>query len=312
MNFFKRMLPVLVMMAGSLSMYGQENLLSNPGFELTDAEGLDDGPEYSPDGKYIWFNSVRTGLMQIWRMKNDGSEQTQMTFHQDLNSWFPHVSPDGKQVVYICYNKGDVDPGAHPANKNVELRLIQSDGGESRLLTKLFGGQSTLNVNIVGSHDPEDSMYGAYLVSNEKFGDFELELDAKPDWPADAGIMFRANKIATLGLQVLVDHRPHGNIGCIYGNSLGDFITASFYINGDRLPGFKVENLREDETIGTATRVKPDYAISFDEFKEIWRVNEWNHFKIRCVGRIPLGGRCKMPMEKYLYNAFEWRGYVNK
>lgn len=31
---------------------------------LTSAPGLNDGPEYSPDGKYIWFNSVRTGLMQ--------------------------------------------------------------------------------------------------------------------------------------------------------------------------------------------------------------------------------------------------------
>ncbi|HVZ18641.1 MAG TPA: hypothetical protein VG897_16085, partial [Terriglobales bacterium] len=28
---------------------------------LTTAKGLDDGPEYSPDGKYIYFNSVRTG-----------------------------------------------------------------------------------------------------------------------------------------------------------------------------------------------------------------------------------------------------------
>ena len=35
---------------------------------LTTAEGLDDGPEYSPDGKHIWFNSVRTGLMQVWPM----------------------------------------------------------------------------------------------------------------------------------------------------------------------------------------------------------------------------------------------------
>jgi len=114
---------------------------------LTDAEGLDDGPEYSPDGKYIWFNSVRTGLMQVWRMNADGTDQTQMTFHEDLNSWFPHISPDGKQAVYICYQKGDVNPGAHPPNKNVELRLMPTAGGESRLLTKLFGGQGTINVN---------------------------------------------------------------------------------------------------------------------------------------------------------------------
>ena len=114
---------------------------------LTDAEGLDDGPEYSPDGKYIWFNSVRTGLMQAWRMKTDGSEQTQMTFDEDLNSWFPHVSPDGKQVLIIAYHKDDVAPGDHPANKNVVLRLMPAEGGTPRTIVELFGGQGTLNVN---------------------------------------------------------------------------------------------------------------------------------------------------------------------
>ena len=78
---------------------------------LTTAEGLDDGPEYSPCGQYIWFNSVRTGLMQVWRMKADGSEQTQMTFDETRNSWFPHISPDGKSVVFITYYKGDLEPG---------------------------------------------------------------------------------------------------------------------------------------------------------------------------------------------------------
>ena len=114
---------------------------------LTTAEGLDDGPEYAPDGKHIWFNSVRSGLMQVWRMKADGSEQTQMTFDETRNSWFPHVSPDGQQVVFITYYKGDLEPGQHLANKNVELRIMPATGGESRLFVKLFGGQGTINVN---------------------------------------------------------------------------------------------------------------------------------------------------------------------
>jgi Tol biopolymer transport system component len=114
---------------------------------LTTAEGLDDGPEYSPDGKYIWFNSVRSGLMQVWRMKADGSEQTQMTFDETRNSWFPHVSPDGKQVIIITYYKGDLKPNEHLANKNVELRLMPAAGGEAETLVKLFGGQGTINVN---------------------------------------------------------------------------------------------------------------------------------------------------------------------
>ena len=114
--------------------------------QLTDLPGLDDGPEYSPDGKHIWFNSVRTGLMQVWRMETDGTNPTHVV-QEEANGWFPHVSPDGNWVVYIAYQQGDVAPGDHPANKNVELRLIPSTGGTPKTIVKLFGGQGTINVN---------------------------------------------------------------------------------------------------------------------------------------------------------------------
>lgn len=123
---------------------------------LTTANGLNDGCEYSPCGKYIWFNSVRTGLMQIWRMKADGSEQTQMTFDDTSDSWFAHVSPDGNNVVYISYNKDDINPGDHPANKHVEIRLMSSNGGDYKTIVKLFGGQGTINVN---SWSPDSSKF---------------------------------------------------------------------------------------------------------------------------------------------------------
>ena len=114
---------------------------------LTDAPGLDDGPEYSPDGHYIWFNSVRSGLMQVWRMDAGGQNQTRMTWDEESNCWFPHLSPDGKQVAYIAYKKGDVSPGDHPPCKHVEIRLMDADGSNTRTLVRLFGGQGTLNVN---------------------------------------------------------------------------------------------------------------------------------------------------------------------
>ncbi|HSV85488.1 MAG TPA: hypothetical protein VLH85_02865 [Levilinea sp.] len=114
--------------------------------QLTNLPGLDDGPEYSPDGRHIWFNSTRTGLMQVWRMETGGANPTQMV-QEEANGWFPHVSPDGKQVVYIAYAKGDVAPGDHPPNKPVEIRLAPVEGGPSRTLVKLFGGQGTMNVN---------------------------------------------------------------------------------------------------------------------------------------------------------------------
>ena len=115
--------------------------------QLTFTEGLNDGPEYSPDGKHIWFNSVRSGLMQAWRMNADGSEQTQMTFDEGWNTWFPHISPDGKKVVMIAYKKGDLAPGEHLPHKWVELRLMDADGSRLKTLLTLFGGQGTINVN---------------------------------------------------------------------------------------------------------------------------------------------------------------------
>ncbi len=109
---------------------------------LTTAPGLDDGPDYSPDGR-IWFNSARTGVMKIWRMDPDGRNQTQLTHNEEYADWFPHPSPDGKQVVFLSYERS---VEGHPANQDVVLRLMPIGGGQPRVVARLFGGQGTINV----------------------------------------------------------------------------------------------------------------------------------------------------------------------
>jgi Tol biopolymer transport system component len=111
---------------------------------LTDAPGLNDGPEYTPDGKYIYFNSARGGTMQLWRMKPDGQDQEQVT-HDDFNNWFPHISPDGKWIAFLSYSK-DVEAPDHPYYKQVYLRLLPIAGGEPKVIAYLYGGQGTMNV----------------------------------------------------------------------------------------------------------------------------------------------------------------------
>jgi TolB protein len=113
-----------------------------PETRLTTAKGLDDGPEYAPDGSFIYFNSERNGHMQLWRMKPDGTDQQQL-LHELSNDWFPHISPDGKWLVYLAY---DPSVAGHPADKDVELRLMSLPDGKVKLLAKLFGGQGTINV----------------------------------------------------------------------------------------------------------------------------------------------------------------------
>jgi Tol biopolymer transport system component len=80
--------------------------------------------------------------MQIWRMKSDGSEQEQV-FSGDHNNWFPHISPDGKWMVFLSYER---DVTGHPENKNVTLQLMNLEDKKITVLANLFGGQGTINV----------------------------------------------------------------------------------------------------------------------------------------------------------------------
>ena len=118
-----------------------------PDTRLSDVDYPNDGPEYSPDGAWIYFNAERAatipGHAQCFRMRPDGAGIEQLTFDERVN-WFPHVSPDGKAVVYISYPPGTT---GHPANKDVTLRLMNPDGSGQRDLVAFFGGQGTINVN---------------------------------------------------------------------------------------------------------------------------------------------------------------------
>jgi len=104
-----------------------------------------DGCEYSPDGRIIYYNGSHTGTMQLWRMKPDGSDREQLT-NDKYNNWFPHISPDGKWIVFISFGQ-DVNPNDHPSYKRVMLRLMPASGGEPKTIAYLYGGQGTINVS---------------------------------------------------------------------------------------------------------------------------------------------------------------------
>jgi len=130
---------------------------------LTTAKGLDDGPEYSPDGKYIYFNSERTGHMQIWRMQADGSEQSKLRLAKRtiVSAHFT----DGQQMVFVTY---DASVKGHPENKDVMLRMMTLKDKKITVLAKLFGGQGTMNVP---SWSPDGKQFGICKLSTGAEGE---------------------------------------------------------------------------------------------------------------------------------------------
>jgi TolB protein len=106
-----------------------------------------DGVEYSPDGRWLYFNSERgsghAGHSQLFRMRPDGSAPEQLT-HDERVNWFPHLAPDGSTLVYLSYPPG---VQGHPANETVLLRLADARAQGAEDAVELLGGQGTLNVN---------------------------------------------------------------------------------------------------------------------------------------------------------------------
>ncbi|GAA4604699.1 dipeptidyl aminopeptidase/acylaminoacyl peptidase [Actinoplanes octamycinicus] len=129
--------------AGTLWTIGRDG---GPSTRVTPAGGPDDGPEYTPDGAWIYCNTERftPGQAQIARIRPDGSGLEQLTFDDRVN-WFPHFAPDGSRAVYLSYPPGTQ---GHPADLPVELRLVEGDDwAKPRTVVALPGGQGTINVN---------------------------------------------------------------------------------------------------------------------------------------------------------------------
>ena len=111
-------------------------------------EGHIDGPEFSPDGSWLYFNTERwadaPGHAQLARVPVDGGEVERLVTSRTVD-WFPHLAPDGRTAVYIEFPTGTL---GHPADRDVALVIVDTDDwGSPRERIPLPGGQGTINVN---------------------------------------------------------------------------------------------------------------------------------------------------------------------
>lgn len=116
-----------------------------------------DGPEWSPDGSWIYVNTEsftdEPGHAQLARIP-DGGGLVERLVTSGTVDWFPHLSPDSQAASYITFPAGTL---GHPADLEVEVRVVATSDWSTPLQSyRLFGGQGTLNVN---SWSPDSSRF---------------------------------------------------------------------------------------------------------------------------------------------------------
>jgi Tol biopolymer transport system component len=110
-----------------------------------------DGPEWSPDGAWIYLNTERwaaePGHAQLARVpsRDPSADTMERLISTSTADWFPHLAPDGRLAVYLQYPAGTM---GHPEDRDVELVIVDtSDWSASLSRVPVFGGQGTINVN---------------------------------------------------------------------------------------------------------------------------------------------------------------------
>ena len=147
------------------------------------------------------------------------------------------------------------------------------------------GGQWAVEKGtIAGQQDPPGSGNGGILLTDKKFGDFELKIGMKPDWGVCSGLFLRGNDRGAC-FQMMVDYHDAGNVGHIYGEGTTGFNTRTFDING-KYDGKKLTGLMTDKH-KAAKDVGLIYSCTPEEFVSAWKVNEWNMATVKVQGEFP-------------------------
>ena len=85
-----------------ISVIVSRNLASGEEKELTDLTATSVSPAWSADGNHIWFATSRSGEMQLWKMKVDGSDAKQISTIAGGIEGFG-ISPDEQHICYTQF-----------------------------------------------------------------------------------------------------------------------------------------------------------------------------------------------------------------
>jgi Tol biopolymer transport system component len=127
------------------------NLQTKQYTNLTNDDAFDFAPAYSPDGKWLYYSSVRGTKAKLFRLNpNDPQVREQITYGE-WNDEDPTLSPDGKRLFFTS----DRDGGIY------NIYSVNIDTGETFLHTNVVAGAFCPTV-FVGKGNAEKLVFAAY------------------------------------------------------------------------------------------------------------------------------------------------------
>ncbi len=147
--------------------------------------------------------------------------------------------------------------------------------GHSRASKHLSGGRWVVeNGAIIGSQDIPGN--GGLIITDEKFGDFEVALEMNNDFGPDSGLFLRSTEEGT-AWQAMIDYHKGGNLMGLYGEGrLGAKPSVRNF-----------SFLDTPDKIVVVTNSPLSLPVKVDEWPKFWRHGQWNEFRARIAGNPP-------------------------
>ena len=168
-------------------------------FNLTHHEGEDSRPVWSPDGRYIAFESWRDGIRAIYVMEADGGNMHRLTTHTNASEYAPEWTADGEAILFRYYK--------HPESAIYRAR---PDGSNLQKVDAASGFQQQLVRNREFSNQFVDGAWGIYVTEGDslrQLTDRNLVFREPPQWSDDDHLIAFLSQSETESPEIyMMDH----------------------------------------------------------------------------------------------------------
>lgn len=142
-----------------------QDVKTNRFTQLTDFDGPDTQPQWSPDNQTLYYLSERDGAYNLWKMDTRTKRATQLTRYKEEGIRFPRIASNGKLLVYeYQLDLFAIDPtGSAPTPKRLQFTAPANDPRKSE------GAWRTFSADISEFQVAPSGKETAFVIRGEIF-----------------------------------------------------------------------------------------------------------------------------------------------